>query len=150
MVVLRGGDDGLMGGVDGSAGCRGRGRRARGRGRGRLTHGVQLAGGRGDCGAACWAGSARGRWPLRGVSEWAAREETDWLTRGGAGPRGAGLCARVSWAGKGERKKRRRAGVSGLSHLGWVWVGVGKMGGSRAGLLGLDFSIFLLFSNSSS
>ena len=50
-VALRGGDDGLTGGVDGSAGCRGRGRRARGRGRGRPTSGVQLAGGRGDIGA---------------------------------------------------------------------------------------------------
>ena len=54
-------------------------------------------------------------------------------------PRGAGTGARVSWAGKGERKKRRRAGGSGLSHLGWVWAGVGKKGGSRAGLLDLDF-----------
>ena len=90
MVVLRGGDDGLMGGVDGSARCGVRGRRvsdAR-----RLTGGVAMSGrvesdarvgnGAGLSGLrehVCWAGVGAGR---RGRG-WAAH----W-PRGGSGQAG--------------------------------------------------------------
>ena len=83
---------------------------------------------------------------------------TGWATRcwaeGGNGPRGAGTGARVSWAGKGERKKRRRAGGSGLSHLGWVWAGVGKKGWEPGWAAGFGLSLgwvswFLFYSISS-